>query len=412
MRKTSLFSLAPIFIFFIVLLMPRESLAIPSFSRQMNTSCFTCHYQHIPKLNAFGREFKLSGYTDVSGELIEDDNLSIPLLSRVSFVLKAKYAKTKSTSSGAVDSGSDRGEWQLPDEAALWLAGRAANNVGFAIEFPGGWAAGKVVFTAPVGNTQVGLSIYSTDALGPAYGMELFNTGILRSIRSLENRKGAIIAQKTGVGAGKATGFTAYVGHEMFFAGLGLWAPSFKSNDGPTDTGSDMSVWYRLAFTPSLGGMDLMVGVFGTTGETKCVDCMGADANGLVQTRKTDSLGVDMQLQTDVGGMSLEVQAMYVSAGDDAPSAANTTNLYKKADGFSAITELGINDTYGLSLAYRNYTDKSGSADLDETATTIGGWINIAENLHVQPQYTMFGKDKDKVGGKDSKFTLMLLAGF
>ena len=36
--------------------------AIPAFARQMGVECTACHTAY-PQLNAFGREFKLTGYT-------------------------------------------------------------------------------------------------------------------------------------------------------------------------------------------------------------------------------------------------------------------------------------------------------------------------------------------------------------
>ncbi len=43
--------------------------AIPSFARQTNMSCNTCH-TIFPELNAFGRLFKLNGYTLTTAEAI------------------------------------------------------------------------------------------------------------------------------------------------------------------------------------------------------------------------------------------------------------------------------------------------------------------------------------------------------
>ena len=37
--------------------------AVPAFARQMGVSCNTCHFQHFPMLNNFGRAFKASGFT-------------------------------------------------------------------------------------------------------------------------------------------------------------------------------------------------------------------------------------------------------------------------------------------------------------------------------------------------------------
>lgn len=36
--------------------------ATPAFARQMDMACMSCHFQNIPKLNSFGRDFKMSGF--------------------------------------------------------------------------------------------------------------------------------------------------------------------------------------------------------------------------------------------------------------------------------------------------------------------------------------------------------------
>jgi hypothetical protein len=42
-----------------------DARAVPSYSRQTGMPCASCHYDP-PELNAFGRQFKLEGYTFTS----------------------------------------------------------------------------------------------------------------------------------------------------------------------------------------------------------------------------------------------------------------------------------------------------------------------------------------------------------
>ncbi len=390
---------------------PRESSAMPNFSRQMKVSCSTCHYQHVPKLNAFGRDFQLGGYTDVSEDL-KNAAISTLLLSRASLIPKARYIAIQEAKTGGVVKNSDSDGVDISEESALWLGGRVVENLGFIVGFRDAGVSGKMVLTMKTGSARLGLSIYSTDSLSPAFGMDIFNSGVTRLSSPLENRNETVIAQQTGVGAGAATGLTAYISHKIFFGSVGLWSPE-KAQDTSLGSGvTDMAFWFRFAVMPKFSDVDLMIGIFGSSGDAKCAKCIGASNNDVDHMAQADSFGVDVQLQTNISGMTLETQLMYVSAGSDDPLDPNVSNLYKKADGVSAIAELGLGKTYGVSLAYRSYTDKSGYSDVYETATTIGGWINLAENIHIQPQYTLFGGDKDKVGGKNAKFTLLLLAGF
>ena len=42
---------------------PRPASAVPSFARQTGQPCATCHNGAFPQLTAYGRQFKLNGYT-------------------------------------------------------------------------------------------------------------------------------------------------------------------------------------------------------------------------------------------------------------------------------------------------------------------------------------------------------------
>src|ERR1700692_3238147 len=46
--------------------------AIPSYSRQTGMPCASCHYAP-PELNAFGRQFKLEGYTFTTKSQVTDE---------------------------------------------------------------------------------------------------------------------------------------------------------------------------------------------------------------------------------------------------------------------------------------------------------------------------------------------------
>ncbi|MBI4828721.1 MAG: hypothetical protein HY804_07910 [Nitrospinae bacterium] len=381
-----------------VMATPDVGSAIPNFARQTGNPCFACHFQNIPKLNAYGRAFKLGGYTDASTPLLEDENLSTPATMPLGFVVKLRYQQDTKKTSSDPKKGTERGEWQLPDEAALWMAGRVNQNIGYAVEFPGGWASGKVVFSAPIGDNRIGLSVYSTDALGYAFGMEPFNTGVLRSIRMFEHRGETSVFQKQGYGSA-AQGITLYAGGNMFFAAAGLWGPVFDH----ADAGFDLAMNYRLAVTPTLGGWDTMIGIAGTAGKVKCAECAEFGLDGDVVTEvKTESFGVDFQAQGELGGMQTEIQAMYGSVGAD-------DVLLKKSTGYNVNAQVNFNPMVGVALGYGSYTDKSGSADKDTTAISVLLPINLSQKLTRRPEYTSYSGDGRS---RDNLLTIMLFGGF
>src|SRR3989338_6829551 len=72
-----------------------DASAIPSFSRQTNMTCQSCHAQHVPILNGFGQAFKAAGYPLMGTQgKVEGDRLSIPNTLNASMRIKARYQKS------------------------------------------------------------------------------------------------------------------------------------------------------------------------------------------------------------------------------------------------------------------------------------------------------------------------------
>src|SRR3989338_3597861 len=142
MKKVNvLFVFAAFFAFVVSLWIVPTADAVPAFARQVGVACSTCHFQHFPALNAFGRAFKAGGYTQVGGQsLIEGEDLSIPATLNASLVTKVRYQMTNgkddTATAGVNESkiGKNKGELQFPDEAAVFLAGRAGEHIGFVLE--------------------------------------------------------------------------------------------------------------------------------------------------------------------------------------------------------------------------------------------------------------------------------------
>ncbi len=375
---------------------PKEASAVPSFARQTQQPCFACHFQHIPKLNSFGRAFKLSGFTDTAQETIE--NMIVP--SNVSIVTKFRYKKYDARVSTSPETDEFRGLWEFPNEMAAWFAGRISEHWGGAIEFPGPAVSGKFVYTNTLNKLNVGTSLFFTDALGPFFGIEPFNTGVVRNHRSFENRVRTSAAQQTGVGSEEATGVSFFANNDLFYASVGLWTPQSASADKVLDTNFDTSLLYRAAFTPTINNWDLMIGLFGTAGDSKC-DC---NDDGAIETYDTQAIGADFQAQGAMGDTSVEINGNFVF------DTGNTANSIYTADanGYGANIELGfLGDVVGAQFGILG-TDNA-VASMDETAFSIGGWWNMSQNVSVQPGFTWISGNGR---ANDTEFILLLLNAF
>src|SRR6266478_7589136 len=114
----------------LVLLFPNKSAAVPSYSRQTGLSCASCHYAP-PELNAFGRKFKLEGYTFATKPEVSEDkkdhNSSLHLLE--SFPLSVLF-DTSFTSTKSPQPATQNGNFEFPQAASLFLAGSCGSHVG------------------------------------------------------------------------------------------------------------------------------------------------------------------------------------------------------------------------------------------------------------------------------------------
>src|ERR1700688_558259 len=104
--------------------------AVPSYSRQTGLSCASCHYAP-PELNAFGRKFKLEGYTFATKPEVSEDkkdhNAALHLLEvfPLSVIFDTSFTSTK-----APQPSTQNGNFEFPQAASLFLAGAWGEHVG------------------------------------------------------------------------------------------------------------------------------------------------------------------------------------------------------------------------------------------------------------------------------------------
>ncbi len=404
MKKFSMLFLAAAVALVGSIVAPKTAEAVPAFARQVGVPCYSCHYQHFPKLNSFGREFKLGGFTQSSQDLLQDEHFSLPPVLNASMVFKYRYQQT--TSKPADENGAgekintDRGELQIYDEAAILTGGRVAENIGALVEFGSGVLSSKFVYSANFGGVQGGLVVYQTDGLGAAYGMELFNTGAVRNIRGIETR-GAAYAQQAlslGTSTGEAQGIYVFGGSDLFVFTAGLWGPA----NGTVDTGFSLSTYYRLAVTPKVAdGVDLMIGLQGMAGSTKLSAKAGsalATGQPVVEV-KTEANTIDFQVQTDLSGMSLEVTGAYSTTGKNNAVGAADSNA------FGVQATLGLVKGAGVKLGFNSIDNKSTGSSVKSSGLVLGGWYALAQNVELSLDYATYSGDGRS---KDNEMILML----
>ena len=374
-----------LYILVIIILMSLASsvYAMPSFSRQMGVSCNACHSQNAyPSLNAFGRQFKASGYTMLGKQgMIENSKkenfLSLPETLNASFVVKIR---------GKDGDGSAR-KLEFPDEAAVVIGGRISEHVGSFIEVgydsaddKFGLANFKLPITYTLENYTLGFVPYRTDGFGPSASFEVLNTGAVRNARVLEERK-VISAQQYIGTASKAEGLGLYLYTDMWNIVYSAWVPTNGTiNDyAPAN-------YARVAFTPQFGAWDIGFGGQAWWGTAK----RDHDGNSLTPRleEKTDAFAIDFQAMGSVNELPLSFFLTYASAKNDPLSIYN-----KGVDTKSAITflsEVAISPSVLMvSAGYRD-ADNGKASDSSEDAGIIGIKYFLMENVEFQLDYTHY----------------------
>ncbi|MFC1588750.1 hypothetical protein ACFL3P_00595 [Pseudomonadota bacterium] len=421
--------------------------AVPAFARQTDVPCAGCHFQNFPALNGFGRHFRANGYTLIgSQKKIEGDEISLPATLNASIITKIRYQQQGSD---------DRGEVQWPDEAALLVGGRLSEHVGFLMELGmgpqeaevnvdtgdgavtcfdgtgapvlpndinavscnantgtgdgGGDVTGNFLSTKIHFNVTDNFAVipFSTDGLGVGYGFELLNTGVQRSQRPIENRKGFSAGQMIGTASGEATGLALVYHTDDWFVNYSHWAPTWGNVDANVLGG--LAHYLRAAYMPSIGGWDMGVGFSMMSGT---IDVGDVDPATKVMV---DSWGIDAQAQGAVGDMPLGVYLSYGAApkstGTGEDENAYNTSLTDDATALGLLAKLGV--IPGKTQVYLGY----GSYDSNATSVadfTIGVQHMVDQNIKLE-LYNVSSDAEDGAGADDKSkdYTmLMLFAGF
>ncbi len=393
-----------------------ESHAVPAFARQTNMACVACHFQTYPAINAFGRAFKIGGYTLMGPQAqVTGDDLGLPVVLNASLVTKLRYQKTNGESKTVA---TNSGELQFPDEAALLIAGRAGEHVGFMLEFATFGEADtttgefslfgsfKMPFTHQVGATNLAFIPFTTDAGGVPYGFELLNTGAQRFQRVGEDRSAMLAQQYLGLGSGAAEGFAFVAANGAGFVNVSLWAP-IHGNFAV----EGLATYVRAALTPRLGDWDTGFGVQHFSGKATEVNAAGAEVDYV-----TRGWAVDGQIQGTVGALPLGVYAAVgkvpTKTENGFTNFFNTTAYDRKA--WSVNGQLGVVPNRAtVLLAYRTADTGAPSANKDN-AVTVGGTYQLAQNVQFQLNHAMFSGsyyDTPRSAG-DRRTTVMLFSAF
>ena len=390
--------------------------ASPGFARQTGMACNTCHFQHFPALNAFGRAYKQEAYT-LKGkqETIEGENLSIPVNLNIGLVTKMRYLRTNGADP---TSATNTGDIQFPDEAALLIGGRAGENVGFLVEASlidsvTSYNSFRIHYNNKASGVNLGVVPFLTDAGGAPYGMELLNTGAQRFIRIAENRTATAAQQfirgasgDDRPGASAATGFAFVASAPQWFANFTLWHPTFDTSIAH----GQFANYFRAAYMPTIGSWDTAIGVQHFSGSSVA-------GTGIAVEVDTKASFVDAQAQGAIGRIPA---GLYLTWGQaDGSPAVGTANFFNAQlndqKAWSVVGEVGvIPNRATVFVGYLNGDNGGTSANEDKRATLGLTWM-LAQNMELQIWNTWASGNRYSGAGPatgDNETGFMLFAGF
>ncbi|KIM11389.1 MAG: hypothetical protein KU37_07135 [Sulfuricurvum sp. PC08-66] len=365
--------------------------ATPAFARQTQMDCMSCHFQSIPKLNSFGRDFKLSGFTMSNVSEVKSEvggGVNLPSNLNFAFITKARLHKT------------DLGTTNTPlkteifDEAALLFGGKVSENIGTSMEFGAGLLGGKFIYSQQALGGRVGAVYFMTDALGAFSGLEAYSSGLYRPVRQFENRKLANIFQKTGVGDGEATGGQIFISTGGLLATVGAYMPALGASISSGYTG--FKTLARVAYETTVAGHEFSVGGYYLGGDvTTTPYAASADV-----AKDRTSYGLDMQTQGHVNNMHLMITGGLVLA--------NTYSADTKSDGgFHIDAQINPIEVVGVKAAMMQFNDNKDSTK-NTTNLTGGVEYNMAQNVRLMLEYTYTMGATSATSGSDILFMSMI----
>lgn len=424
-----------------VLLHAGPASAVPSYARQTHQPCSACHVGAFgPELTAFGRQFKLNGYTMSIG-----NDTKIPL----SAMVVESYVHTKAPQDPA-DLGKPfkSNNNTVLDQASLFVAGRISKHMGVFSQFTYsqvgglfGWdnidlryartykaGSQRGIWGVSVNNNPTVTDVFNS---APAWMFPYMGSDLAPGAPAAPNIFDGLGGQSIG-----ATFYTDIGGHWYLEAGgYKSLSPSFLDKvhadyDGKV---SGLAPYARVAYTWKIPHGDFTVGGFLLNMNRSGV---GVDANGNVialggPTDNYDDLGVSGDYQYIHGNNSFTANALYVHERQKLNysfNAGDASNLSNNLDSFNLKGSYWFQNTYGFSLASFSYTGSKDANLYGGSPNTQGGtaevdynpfgkndsWLQPYINLRVGLQYTWYSKFNGLTGsdasGNDTTYLYLWFA--
>jgi hypothetical protein len=411
----------------VIFLAAADVFAIPSFARQTGFSCSTCH-AIFPKLNAFGRVFKLNAYTLTGIKTIESTGKSTPELKLTSFMPMSAMVQSSYSSVGKAEPETKQGQAEFPQQLSFFIAGEITPNLGTFIQITYddqgaqfGWDNTDVRFAAKVRllskEAIFGITLNNNPSVQdvwnstPAWGFPFFSSAVAPVPAAGTLIDGGLAQQVAGLGA--------YLFYNNFIYGeFSLYVSTPQGGPYPADSSSTFTIkgvspYWRVAFQHNWSPHYLEIGTYGLFSEIYPGGITGPTDN------YTD-FALDAQYEWAHGHLGLSVFGTWIherqklNATFPAGDSANESNTLQT---FRLTGRANYKQTYAFALGYFSTTGSRDailyfpapvSGSLDRKPNSDGLIIELSfvpwQNSLFSLQYTLYshfnglGKDYDGFG--------------
>jgi hypothetical protein len=387
---------------------------IPSFARQTGLGCNVCH-SSFPRLTAFGRRFKLAGYTLTTGKTItageSGPRLRLPELPPPSVMVEGSFTSLKSEVPGT-----QNGDVALPDQLSLFVGGAVTPSLGAFVQLTYAGTDGSI------GIDNIDLRYARQGRLGSQsliYGLTLNNNPTVQDVWNTTSAWGFPYAaspvaptptagtQIDGALAQASAGLGAYaLWADLLYTEFSVYRSAPQGGPNPPDATSEgtlngVAPYWRIALQRNFGKLYAMAGTYGLRASRYPTGVAG------LRDTYTD-VAFDGQIELPAGPGTMLGHATYIhekQALDATFDAGGSTNASNTLRAFRADGSYLLRGGLGLTLGYFQTTGNADST-LYVPDPVVGsalgmpdsrGFIGELEyspwlNTHVTLQYVAYSK--------------------
>ena len=374
---------------------------IPSFARQTGLACSACHTS-FPQLNAFGRLFKLNGYTLTNSQLIQAgdsgkrETLKLNLIPPVSAMVQTSLSQTK-----RAPDGTQNGNVEFPQQLSLFVGGEITPKIGTFLQltYSGNdgvigidnaeiryasrtqLASKELIYGLTLNNNPTMQDVWNTV---PAWRFPFASSEVAPTPLAAPLLDGALAQQVAGLG-----GYAMYNG--LFYAEYGAYRSAAQGGPHPPDSSATNTIsgaasYWRAFIQHASGDNTVMVGTYGIAANLFPAGVIGA-------VNRYSDFAVDAQFESKLGGTNINAhgswvrESQHLDATFAADGSANPTNTLKELRldaGLVTASRLGV------TLGYFNITGTTdpllyGAAPVQGSATGSPNSAGAIGELSIMP---------------------------